>query len=128
MGANDGSPTRFAFILLGPTNATAVHLDTLASIARLMLDEECRYDFRTAQTKADLLAAIDRYLTRTAPVVPVQPDAVPEPLRYTGVMCGGLLNDLRRRLPFYASDFQDGLHAKSISSVVFLFFACLCRR
>ncbi|WP_280336708.1 sodium bicarbonate transporter family protein [Nocardia wallacei] len=47
------------------------------------------------------------------------------PLTYTGRLAGGLRADLRRKLPFYASDFRDGLHPKVAASVSFLFFACL---
>ena len=36
LNAPDGIPTRFLFVLLGPTGAAAEHLDTLASVARLM--------------------------------------------------------------------------------------------
>jgi len=48
-----------------------------------------------------------------------------DPLAYTGRLFGGFQNDLRRRLPFYISDFRDGLSSKVVASTVFLFFACL---
>ncbi|MDB4533186.1 sodium bicarbonate transporter family protein, partial [bacterium] len=32
---------------------------------------------------------------------------------------------IKRRLPHYLDDFKDGLRAKSIASIVFMFFACL---
>ncbi|NCG22121.1 MAG: HCO3- transporter [Rhodobacterales bacterium] len=50
---------------------------------------------------------------------------VPEELRPTGKFAGGLMADIRRRMPHYASDFTDGMNFKSIASVFFLFFACL---
>lgn len=37
----------------------------------------------------------------------------------------GLKNDLSRKIPFYVSDFRDGFRLKTLSSTVFLFFACL---
>ena len=37
----------------------------------------------------------------------------------------GLKTDLSRKLPFYFSDFRDGFKLKTLSSTVFLFFACL---
>ena len=37
----------------------------------------------------------------------------------------GLSEDLKRKLPFYVSDFTDGFKIKSLSSTFFLFFACL---
>lgn len=48
-----------------------------------------------------------------------------DPLAFTGRLGGGLRADVQRRLPFYGSDFKDGLHSKVIASVGFLFFACL---
>ncbi len=43
----------------------------------------------------------------------------------TGRLGGGLLADIRRKKPFYASDFLHGLHPQCISSFLFLYFACL---
>ena len=36
-----------------------------------------------------------------------------------------LKEDIKRKLPYYLSDFKDGLKIKSLSSTFFLFFACL---
>ena len=38
---------------------------------------------------------------------------------------GGLLNDIKRKKPFYITDFLHGLHPQCISSFLFLYFACL---
>ena len=38
---------------------------------------------------------------------------------------GGLLNDIKRKKPFYISDFLHGLHPQCLSSFLFLYFACL---
>lgn len=37
----------------------------------------------------------------------------------------GLSEDVNRKIPHYISDFKDGLNLKSLSTSVFLFFACL---
>jgi hypothetical protein len=37
----------------------------------------------------------------------------------------GIKNDIKKRIKFYASDYTDGIHYKSLSSSFFLFFACL---
>jgi HCO3- transporter family len=37
----------------------------------------------------------------------------------------GLMEDVKRKSPHYKTDFTDGLTLKSMSSIVFLFFACL---
>ena len=46
-------------------------------------------------------------------------------LRRTGRFAGGLMDDLKRRLPWYADDFRQGFHTKVLGSTLFLFFACL---
>jgi hypothetical protein len=48
-----------------------------------------------------------------------------DPLARTGRLGGGVLADIRRRLPFYLDDFRAGLNGKVLGSVSFLFFACL---
>ena len=37
----------------------------------------------------------------------------------------GVKRDIRRKLPFYASDLRDGISVKALASTLFLFFACL---
>ena len=38
---------------------------------------------------------------------------------------GGLITDIKRKLPHYADDFKDALHVQSLASFMFLYFACL---
>ncbi len=121
--APDGTPVRFVFLLLGPRGATSEHLDTLANIARLMSDGEFRYRASEAKSARDLREAIESSLRTEPQAKPVEP--IGEGLQYTGRLFGGLIADIRRRLPLYASDFKDGLHSKCVGSTLFLFFACL---
>ncbi|XP_061513945.1 electrogenic sodium bicarbonate cotransporter 1 isoform X3 [Anopheles gambiae] len=46
-------------------------------------------------------------------------------LSRTGRLFGGLINDLKRKTPFYLSDFKDGLSMQCVASWIFLYFACL---
>ncbi|XP_058452530.1 sodium bicarbonate cotransporter 3 isoform X9 [Malaya genurostris] len=46
-------------------------------------------------------------------------------LSRTGRLFGGLINDLKRKKPFYWSDFKDGLSMQCVASWIFLYFACL---
>lgn len=46
-------------------------------------------------------------------------------LSRTGRLFGGLVNDLKRKKPFYLSDFKDGMNLQSVASWIFLYFACL---
>ncbi len=123
LGAPDGIPTHFLFFLLGSPDSAVEHLDTLSNVARLMSDDEFRYEAGIAHSGDDLLVAFDHFLARTAPEkVEEKPTAG---LEYTGKFAGGLRQDVARRLPHYLSDLRDGLHAKCVGSTLFLFFACL---
>lgn len=125
LGAPDGIPTRFFFILLGPQGHAAEHLDTLMQIARLMSDDEFRFDARRAHSRQDLRDGLERFLKRTTSIEAVTKRKPVEGLKWTGVPFGGIWNDIKRRLPHYKSDFVDGLNLKCASAVLFLFFACL---
>jgi sodium bicarbonate transporter 10 len=46
-------------------------------------------------------------------------------LKRSGKLFGGLINDVKRKLPWYLSDFKDALVLQSIASIFFLYFACL---
>ncbi|XP_064598184.1 electroneutral sodium bicarbonate exchanger 1-like isoform X3 [Liolophura sinensis] len=46
-------------------------------------------------------------------------------LMRTGRFFGGLIDDIRRKIPVYASDFKDALHIQCAASFIFLYFACL---
>nr|XP_037866591.1 electroneutral sodium bicarbonate exchanger 1 isoform X3 [Bombyx mori] len=46
-------------------------------------------------------------------------------LARTGRLFGGLINDLKRKMPWYWSDFKDALALQCIASWIFLYFACL---
>ena len=125
LDAPDGTPTRFLFFLIGPPGSAELHLDLLAKIARLTADDEYRYEAGVARNGQDLLDAMQRSVQRSRPAKPKR-EAAPDPaLTFTGRLFGGMIGDIKRRLPHYASDFRDGLNAKAIGSTLFLFFACL---
>ena len=46
-------------------------------------------------------------------------------LCWTNRLFGGLIADIRRKLPWYGSDFTDCLHIQCVASVIFLFLATL---
>ncbi|KAL2712575.1 electroneutral sodium bicarbonate exchanger 1 isoform X1 [Vespula squamosa] len=46
-------------------------------------------------------------------------------LSRTGRLFGGLINDVKRKAPFYLSDFKDALALQCVASFIFLYFACL---
>nr|XP_049691790.1 sodium bicarbonate cotransporter 3 isoform X2 [Helicoverpa armigera] len=46
-------------------------------------------------------------------------------LARSGRLFGGLINDLKRKMPWYWSDFKDALAIQCVASWIFLYFACL---
>jgi mannitol/fructose-specific phosphotransferase system IIA component (Ntr-type) len=122
-GAPDGTPTRFVFLLLGPTGATEQHLDALANVARLMADDEFRYRALEARDAGALQAAIEARFGGEAAAERFE--HVGEGLRHSGRLFGGIVADIRRRAACYVSDFKDGLNGQALGSALFLFFACL---
>ncbi|KAI3385130.1 hypothetical protein SNEBB_002587 [Seison nebaliae] len=43
----------------------------------------------------------------------------------TGRFAGGLIDDIKRKKEFYWSDFRDALSIQTISTIIFMYFACL---
>ena len=43
----------------------------------------------------------------------------------TGRFFGGLLNDIKRKKPWYLSDFKDAVSVQTLASFIFIYFACL---
>ena len=64
LGAPDGIATRYIFLLLGPTDQTAQHLDALSSIARMMSDNVFHFEATYAKNQQDVLDAIERHINR----------------------------------------------------------------
>ncbi|XP_032665183.1 band 3 anion transport protein isoform X2 [Odontomachus brunneus] len=54
------------------------------------------------------------------------PEDDDDPLRRTRRPFGGLINDIKRRYPFYLSDFTDGLNSSCLAAAIFMYFAALC--
>ena len=125
MGAPDGVPTRYIFLLIGSTEQTASHLDTLSSIARLMSDNVVHFEMMYGDSQQDMLDAMERHVNRNVLAAPPKPREVSEGLQTEPKLFAGLVSDVKRRLPHYVQDFRDGLKAKTLASIIFMFFACL---
>ncbi|XP_074042921.1 na[+]-driven anion exchanger 1 isoform X2 [Leptinotarsa decemlineata] len=155
-------PTRFLFILLGPTSPTAGYHEIGRAMATLMSDEVFHEVAYRARNRSHLLAGVDEFLDAVTvlppgewdPAIRIEPPAAipsqdprkrpPEKpteeideveeeqklreesgLARTGVLFGGLVNDLKRKAPWYWSDFKDAFAMQCIASWIFLYFACL---
>lgn len=126
LGAPDGVATRFLFLLIGPERSAASHLDTLATIARLMADDEFHYEATGARTQQAVLDALDRHTRRSRPSLPPpKTTKKKDELTPTTRPLEGLKQDLARRLPHYVDDFRQGFQKKCVASILFMFFACI---
>ncbi|XP_066254063.1 electroneutral sodium bicarbonate exchanger 1 isoform X2 [Euwallacea similis] len=155
-------PTRFLFLLLGPTNTQLGYHEIGRAMATLMSDEVFHEVAYKARNRSHILAGIDEFLDAVTvlppgewdPTIRIEPPAaipsqevrkrppekVPEEmdeeeeeqklreesgLARTGCLFGGLKNDIKRKIPWYWSDFKDALSSQCIASWIFLYFACL---
>ncbi|XP_061411070.1 sodium-driven chloride bicarbonate exchanger-like isoform X1 [Lethenteron reissneri] len=156
-------PTRFLFILLGPSGKATQYHEIGRSIATLMSDEIFSDVAYKAKDRKDLLSGIDEFLDQVTVLPPGEwdpsiriepPKNVPsqekrklpslvngassqalEPeheshgagpeLQRTGRIFGGLVRDIKRKIPFYLSDYRDSLNLQCIASFLFLYCACM---
>ncbi|KAL5234886.1 hypothetical protein ACI65C_002296 [Semiaphis heraclei] len=70
-------------------------------------------------------AASQKVTTLTSISSEKSDDNKDDPLRRTKKPWGGLVKDIRRRLPYYKSDFIQGLNLQCIASAIFIYFAAL---
>lgn len=124
LGAPDGQPSQFVYLLCGGRGDASNHLELLMSIARLTADPVFTAAAYDAQDGDEWLAAAEAAWLRTAEPEPPPSGAREDGLDARGFL-RGVIEDLRRRAPHYLSDYRDGLHAKSIAATLFLFFACI---
>lgn len=54
-----------------------------------------------------------------------EPSKRPSPLKKTHRPWGGLINDIKRRIPMYKSDVTDGINSETLAATVFMYFAAL---
>ena len=126
---DDVRPTWFMWVLLSdePTPPPQGPAGGLApphpvEFAHLIEDE----GFRELAIAAETPEALEQaYFDALSHDVHPSEAQVPPELQRTGRLFGGVLKDIQRRLPHYASDFTDGFNSKTFASVFFLFFACL---
>ncbi|XP_072880619.1 sodium bicarbonate cotransporter 3 isoform X10 [Hemitrygon akajei] len=156
-------PTRFLFLMLGPSGKAQQYHEIGRSIATLMTDEIFHDVAYKAKDRTDLLAGIDEFLDQVTVLPPGEwdpsiriepPKCVPsqekrkfppvsncptvtsgapnheehrtEPeLERTGRIFGGLIRDIKRKWPFYLSDFKDAISLQCLASILFLYCACM---
>lgn len=120
VGEDQGDGIWFVWILLSPFK-THPKVSTVAEFVHLAAEADRRAAFLRAKTTDELRAAYVEALHADTHFE----SHVSDELRPSGRLFGGFINDIKRRLPYYWSDYKDGLNPKSLASILFLFFACL---
>ena len=148
-------PTRFFFFFTGPMGQAQVEYSNIGtSLAVAFTDKDFRLEMLNAACSEDVKLALDEYMTSLKILPKDWPDEhkidpptkvakkkvademeeeIDEDRRMreaSGLvrskrLFGGLLNDIKRKKPFYISDFLHGFHPQCLSSFLFLYFACL---
>ncbi|MGE0488229.1 MAG: PTS sugar transporter subunit IIA [Vulcanimicrobiota bacterium] len=114
-----GNKVQFAWVLLSDQTSHP-HLDLVAEFVHLMGDPDFLAAAQRVAQSEDIWQAYDQALHRELSLA-----RLPAGLEPTGRIFGGLIADLKRRLPLYGSDFRDGFCSKALASILFLFFAVL---
>jgi len=125
LGAPDDLPTDLVFLLVGHEGDQATHLETLMQLSRLMQRDGFRAQIRGAKTIGDVLTtaeiASEELRTGRKPKATLARQGIEA---RTGRFAGGLIDDVKRRLPHYLDDFKQGLRPQTLAATIFLFFAC----
>uniref|UniRef100_A0A8C0C3P6 Anion exchange protein n=1 Tax=Buteo japonicus TaxID=224669 RepID=A0A8C0C3P6_9AVES len=139
-------PSRFLFILLGPRAKVKAYHEVGRAMAMLLMDELFQRVARQAEHREDLIAGMEVFLDELTVLPPRKWDPsarIPplscllsphrraslrhpcsrEELERTGRLFGGLLRDIRRKAPWYGSDFSDALHPQCLSAVLYIYLA-----
>uniref|UniRef100_A0A8C2D201 Anion exchange protein n=1 Tax=Cyprinus carpio TaxID=7962 RepID=A0A8C2D201_CYPCA len=142
-------PTRFLFILLGPKGKAKSYHEIGRAIATLMSDEVAKdREDLLAGIDEFLDEVIVLPPGEWDPAIRIEPPkslpssdkstqmngdtphsgghgggghAVGDELKRTGKFCGGLVLDVKRKAPFFFSDFYDALHIQSLSAILFIY-------
>eukprot|EP00794_Sanderia_malayensis_P004975 gene4975-5624_t len=118
-------PTRFIFLLLGTVGNLSRYHEVGRAMGTLMSDEVFHEIAYKAAKREHIIAGIDEFLDAVDEEEEERKIREDSGLVRSGKLFGGLINDIKRKRPFYLSDYKDGLSTQCIASWLFLYFACL---
>ncbi|GCC20621.1 hypothetical protein chiPu_0019184, partial [Chiloscyllium punctatum] len=130
-------PTRFLFVLLGPKGKAKSYHEIGRAIATLMSDEP-KYLKEMPEEKEEVVVVImvesqRKNMFAGGEAIQMNGDMphdggqggggheIPDELKKTGRLFGGFMADIRRKIPWFASDFYDALSIQSLSAVLFIY-------
>lgn len=116
---DDGDSILFAWVLFS-NDPTHPRISFAAEFAKLMHVPSFAEAALNAPTPGALLRVYEEALSRKVGL-----QDTPTGLRFTRRPFGGLIEDLKRRLPWWIEDFRAGLSTKVFGSTLFMYFACL---
>ncbi|GAB0196224.1 anion exchange protein 4 [Grus japonensis] len=113
-------PSRFLFILLGPQAKVKAYHEVGRAMATLLTDEAlvCH---RTTVHPLDRQSHGNGDMAAAGARAGLGNPCSREELERTGRLFGGLLQDIRRKAPWYGSDFSDALHPQCLSAVLYIY-------
>uniref|UniRef100_A0A8C8AUH9 Anion exchange protein n=1 Tax=Otus sunia TaxID=257818 RepID=A0A8C8AUH9_9STRI len=144
-------PSRFLFILLGPQAKVKAYHEVGRAMATLISPQLFQRVARQAEHREDLITGMEAFLDELTVLPPRKWDPsaripppssllpLSQPLSRREVMAcegdgseislrcprlfGGLLQDIRRKAPWYGSDFSDALHPQCLAAVLYIYLA-----
>lgn len=127
--ASDYEKVHYVWLIVAPYGAATPPNADLESFGWMLHDDRFSASIIGANDPMQVLATYQLYLEYLeAPPDQRRPSLLPQyPAGQTvdGGFGAGLVEDVRTKLAFYASDFVDGFNSKGLATILFLFFACL---
>ena len=148
-------PTRFIFVHLSPPDVQGNIFELGRAMSNMLVDEVFSEVVYKARTREAIMYGIDEFLDQVTVLPPGQwdpqiriepPEKVPSQigrinsekileeeveshsdptLERTGRLFGGLIADVKRKVPFYFSDIKDGFHIQCLASILYMYLATL---
>ncbi len=127
--ASDHEWIHFLWLVVAPEGGATPDDDELEPFGWMLDDDRFAASIFGANDPMQVLATYQLYLEYVdAPPDIRRPSLVPtfeEQAESPRGLGAGLMADIRRKLPYYRSDFVDGFSSKGLATILFLFFACL---
>ncbi|MDF1661872.1 MAG: carbonic anhydrase, partial [Planctomycetota bacterium] len=124
--ALDGIDTDLVFLLIGCPRRESEHINTLVNLAKLVQDEDARTGLHAAKNPQEIVEHIQQGITdRTTNSADKKMLGLAGIESRTGRFTGGLIDDIKRRWPYYIKDYLEGLNLKTLAATIFMFFACI---
>ncbi|CAL8240656.1 unnamed protein product [Merluccius merluccius] len=110
-------------IVLPPSDVAGK--DLLKTVAGFQKEMMRKRKERVLKKQLSFSPGVEQVHKEACPEEQEEADQEVDPLKRSGVPFGGLIHDIRRRYPRYASDLRDALDIQCVAAVIFIYFAAL---